>query len=226
MKVSAIITAAGLGKRMKSDRPKQFLEINSKPIIAITLEKFAKSKLVDNIVVVTSGDWIDRTSKLITSLNMEKKWLVVAGGKERQDSVYNGIKALPEDTDIVAIHDGVRPFIDPKTIDEAIELAGDTGAVIVAVPVKDTIKSGGPLIDKTIDRSNLWAAQTPQVFKYKDLLTVFENAMRDNFYGTDEAMLFEREKRAVTLLKGSYKNIKITTPEDIEIALAIEKRER
>lgn len=223
MKVSAIITAAGLGKRMGSQTPKQFLKLNGKPIISHTIEKFESSHLVDFISIVTDSAWISESETLLRNLNLTKKWRVVAGGDVRQDSVLNGLKSIPPDTEIVVVHDGVRPFISPEVIDRSIKTARENGSCIVAVPLKDTIKKGNDKIVETVDRSGLWAAQTPQTFRYDILKDAFDRAYESNFYGTDEAMLVERIGEPVMLLNGSYKNIKITTPEDMEIAEAFVK---
>jgi 2-C-methyl-D-erythritol 4-phosphate cytidylyltransferase len=228
MKVSAIITAAGLGKRMGRDRPKQFLEIGGSPILIHTLKKFEASKTVEFIVITTEALHLEETQELIAgSKILSKEWIVVAGGKKRQDSVSNGLNAIPQESEIVAVHDGVRPFIETSIIDQSVELARESGGCIVAVPVKDTIKRGTitDLISETVDRSSLWSAQTPQTFKYEILRRAHTEAYAEKFYGTDEASLVERINEPIKLLKGSYNNIKITTPEDLEFAEAFIKKE-
>lgn len=226
MKAAVIITAAGSGKRMGGSTPKQFLEIAGVPILMSSIKKFEASRYVSQIVVVTQNNRIKKTEGLIEKFGITKNWVVVSGGKQRQDSVFNGIKALSDDIEIVAIHDAVRPFVETPMIDQSIETAAREGACIVAVPIKDTIKRGNETVGETLDRSRLWAAQTPQTFRLKPLKEAFEKAYKDGFYGTDEASLFERIGKKVVLLKGSYKNIKITEPDDLLMAEALARSEK
>jgi len=224
MKTVAIITAAGFGKRM--GKPKQFLEIGGKPILELTLSIFEQTKAIDEIILVVNEEDVPRAKKF----KFAKLKKVVSGGKERQDSVYNGLKVLPDDAEIVAIHDGARPFVSSEIIEQAIEEARRSGAVVVGVPVKDTVKSinnepalpaGRQLtINKTLDRKKLWQAQTPQVFKKEVILKAFEQGY-NKFNVTDDAMLVEKMGVPVKMVMGSYQNIKITTPGDLKFAAAI-----
>lgn len=200
--------------------PKQFLEIGGVPILALTLRRFINAASINSIVIVTEDSRVNETQNYVAELGLQKKCLVVGGGKERQDSVRNGLSALSNDTDIVIVHDGVRPFIEPRLIDESVTQAAKYGACIVAVPISDTVKKAKDqdLISQTVERSGLWAAQTPQTFRYDILKRAFDNAYATNFYGTDEASLVERIGVPIKLLKGERKNIKITTPEDLELA--------
>ena len=217
----AIITAAGLGKRMNSTRPKQYLELSGRPILVHTLEKFASAGSIDGIIIVA-----DRSSLTMVQDNILKKvpckkiFKIVEGGAKRQDSVLAGLKELPDGVKIVAVHDGVRPFITPELIDRSVKEAASHGACIVAIPVKDTIKrvdSEGRIIE-TVERAGLWRAQTPQTFRVDILKKAFDKAAADDFYGTDEASLVERLEREIYILSGDERNIKITTPEDLKIA--------
>lgn len=219
MQIGAIIAAGGCGKRMNSSTSKQFLRIKGHPIIYYTLKIFESLNFIDEIILVIGSD-DKRQAEEIVSYYKFKKVKIVIGGKERQDSVYNGLKKLSPKTDIVIIHDGVRPFVTKKMIIESIKSAQSFGAVGVAVPVKDTIKVIGNnnLIKDTPTRSNLRAIQTPQVFKYDLIMRAYEKAFEDGFYGTDDTVLVERLGCPVKLIDGSYENIKITTPEDILIA--------
>jgi len=227
MKACAIITAAGIGRRMRADRPKQFLELAGRPIIIHTLEAFQKAASIDSLVIVTEPSWLDQTTHLIKTSNIDKPWKVVAGGAERQDSVRNGLNAIPNDAEIVAIHDGVRPFIDPSLIDASVEHASKEGGCIIAIPVRDTLKkANGTIIVETVDRSDLWAAQTPQTFRTDILRRAFKAAEDDGFLGTDDASLVERLGLPIHLLTGHSTNIKITSPEDIQIGEAILKMNR
>ncbi len=154
---------------------------------------------------------------------------IAYGGKERQDSIYNGLKKLDKNCDIVLIHDGARPFVDHRIINESIKVAKEKKAVVVGVPVSDTIKivSDGT-VQETPERNLLWAAQTPQTFEYNLIIDAYEQAYKNNYYGTDDSMLVENIGQSVTMVMGSYENIKITSPEDLNIAeqiLNMEKRD-
>lgn len=221
MKNIAIITAAGLGKRMNAAGPKQYLELNGKPILVHTLEKFAKAKLVDGIIIVSDKSSLFMVKDAILGKFPCKKVIkVVEGGEKRQDSVYFGLKEVPASTEVVAIHDGVRPFVTPELIDKSIEEARTHGACMIAIPVKDTIKrvdEEGRVVE-TVERAGLWRAQTPQTFRHDILTQAFEKAFKEGFYGTDDASLVERLDKEIYILAGDERNIKITTPEDLAIA--------
>ncbi len=224
MKNVAIITAAGIGKRMRANQPKQYLELNGRPILSHTLEKFQAARLIEGIVLVVDGASLD-----LVQDDMLKKWpcakvkWVVRGGDKRQDSVAQGLKAVPLGCEVVCVHDGVRPFITPEIIDRSVEEAASHGACIVAIPVKDTIKRVDMegRIAETVERAGLWRAQTPQTFKYELFESAMNQAKSEGFYGTDEASLVERFGHEVYILAGDERNIKITTPEDLKIAEAI-----
>lgn len=224
--VSAIIAAAGMSNRMKSKINKQFIYLNDKPILAHTIEKFEGCKYVDEIIVVAKEDEINYCKKeIVRKYKFRKVSKIVRGGKERQDSVYNGILALDERAGIVLSHDGARPFVKIKNIIDGIEGAYNHGACIIGVPVKDTIKvvDDDENINNTPNRSLLWQAQTPQCFKKEILMEGYRKAIEDNFIGTDDSMLVERLGVDVKIVMGSYENMKITTPEDIIIAESILK---
>lgn len=221
MKTVAIIVAGGVGKRIgEGNLPKQFLTLGDKPILVHTIEKFERCALIDEIIVVAPEDYLGHCSQAIVdhySFNKIKR--IVCGGDERQTSVYKGLKGCSNNTLIVAIHDGVRPLISPEKISESIKLCLQKKAVILAVPIKDTIKrvEDGSVIT-TLDREKLWLVQTPQVFEYKLILDAYEKASEDGFVGTDDSALVERLGYEVTVLEGEYENIKITTAEDLVIA--------
>ncbi|MFA5577382.1 MAG: 2-C-methyl-D-erythritol 4-phosphate cytidylyltransferase [Tissierellaceae bacterium] len=216
--ISVIIAAAGMSNRMGSKINKQFIAIGSKPILAHTVEKFEKCRYIDEIIIVSKEEEIEYCRKeIVRKYRFNKVTNIIRGGKERQDSVYNGILALDERSDIVLIHDGARPFVKIENIEDSIECVEKHGACVIGVPVTDTIKIVGEhkSIDKTPQRSLLWAAQTPQAF-YKDIiLGAYEKAQIDGFLGTDDSSLVERMGHEVRMVMGSYENIKITTPEDI-----------
>ena len=220
-----VIVAAGTGSRMKMEINKQFIKLNEKEIIAYTIEKFYKHKNIQDIVVVIKEEEAEFFKENILKKYKFKNIKIAYGGNERQDSVYNGLKLLDNKCDTVLIHDGARPFVSGYTIDKSIEEVKKHKAVVVGVRVKDTIKvinDKNDIID-TPDRSKLWAVQTPQTFDYNILLKSYEDAFKNGFYGTDDAMLVERIGYKVKMVEGSYNNIKITTQEDINIGTQILK---
>lgn len=224
--ISVIVAAAGMSNRMGSKINKQFISINNKPILAHTLEKFERCKYIDEIIVVAKEDEIDYCRKeIVRRYNFNKVSKIVRGGKERQDSVYNGILALNERADIVLSHDGARPFVKMENIIDGIKGAFKHGACVVGVPVKDTIKvvGDGDIIDETPNRDMLWAAQTPQCFKKEIILEGYRRAIEDSYVGTDDSSFAERLGIDVKMIMGSYENIKITTPEDLIVAESILK---
>ncbi len=224
--VSVIIAAAGMSNRMGSKINKQFIAINGKPILAHTIEKFEKSRYIDEIILVAKEEEIDYCRKeIVKKYRFKKVTNIIRGGKERQDSVYNGILALNENTDIVLTHDGARPFVKAENIRDGIEGVIKYGACIIGVPVTDTIKVVGDdnAIDKTPQRSLLWAAQTPQCFYKNVLIEGYDKAIKDSFSGTDDSSIVERIGYEVKMIMGSYENIKITTPEDIVLAESLLK---
>ena len=215
---SVIIVAAGSGKRMNMDINKQFIKLNKKEIIAHTIDVFYKNENVDEIIVCIKKEEEELFKDKIINKYSFKNIKIAYGGKERQDSIYNGLKCLDDKCDIVLIHDGARPFVDDRIINESIKVAREKKAVVVGTPVKDTIKVVcDGIINDTPNRVNLWAAQTPQVFEYKLITKAYEEAYENNYYGTDDSMLVENIGQEVTMIMGSYDNIKITSPEDISI---------
>lgn len=226
MFVSAIIVAAGKGSRMAAAKNKVYLNLRGMPVLYYTIKVFQNIPEIREIVVVASKGEIEYCRENIVerySFNKVKK--IVEGGDERQESVYNGLMAIDEKAKIVAIHDGARPLIDGKIIINAIKDAFIYKAVGVAVPVKDTIKIADEnnIVVNTPDRKSLWAIQTPQIFERELIITAHEKAIQDRFTGTDDTVLVERLGYKVRLVEGDYKNIKITTPEDLIIAEALLK---
>lgn len=214
----AVIVAAGKGSRMGTRESKQFLQIGDKPIVVQTMDIFNSLSWLDEIVLVTGRDDVDRCRAWVRDYGLDKVSAVIPGGRERQESVYLGIKQM--NTEWVMIHDGVRPFVTHEEIVTCRETAIREGAAVLGVPVKDTVKqvNGQGLITGTPDRQSLWAVQTPQAFRLSELLNAHETALRDGFQGTDDAMLLERIGCPVAVAEGKYSNIKITTPEDLEYA--------
>ncbi|MBU2622443.1 MAG: 2-C-methyl-D-erythritol 4-phosphate cytidylyltransferase [Proteobacteria bacterium] len=222
--VYAVIVAAGKGVRMKCTTLKQYLELEGVPLLSITLKAFDKCSLIDEIIlVVPSGDIGFCLEKIINPAGIQKKVTPVAGGLKRQDSVYNGLLAVDEKVSTVVIHDGVRPFVNPSSIEECIREAVLHGACILGLPVSDTLKlaDGSGYIKKTLERDSVWLAQTPQAFDYSLIKKAHDRARKEGFKGTDDASLVERIGEKVKIIRGSIENIKITTPEDLAIARAI-----
>ena len=218
-----VIVAAGTGSRMNMGINKQFIKLEGKEIIAYTIEKFYNNSNIEDIVVVVKEDESEFFKEEILDKYNFKNIKIAYGGKERQDSVYNGLKLLDEKCDVVLIHDGARPFVSDKIIDKSIEEAKEHKAIVVGVPVKDTIKviDNDKNIVDTPNRSVLWAVQTPQTFDYNILIDAYKDAFKNKFYGTDDAMLVERIGYKVKMLEGSYNNIKITTQEDLNVGSQI-----
>lgn len=216
-----IVAAAGVGKRMGLDYPKQFLEVEGKPIFIRTLEMIEKNQKVTGIVVVTNKEYIYEVKKMCQTFKVNKVIDVVGGGKERQDSIYNALEKLPKES-IIGVQDGVRPFIEERYIEDSytkLMMEPNLDGVVIGMPVKDTIKvinSKGEIVE-TPTRDCLFAAQTPQVFRGKILHRSYEKAKKQNFLGTDDSSLVEKFGGSVGTILGSYENIKITTPEDLLI---------
>jgi len=220
LKVVAIIVAAGSGKRMGHSTKKQFLSIGAKPILAYTLDVFHSIDRVDRIILVIPKGWKGYCQKeIVEKYGYRKEIEVITGGVRRQDSVAAGLAIVPSGYEIVIIHDGVRPFVTRRMITESIAKARKFGACVVAIPVTDTIKLvKNGTIERTIPREYLWRVQTPQTFRLSLIKKAYAKAMKDKFYGTDDAQLVERMNRPVKVILGDYKNIKITTREDLVLA--------
>lgn len=217
----AVVLAAGKGKRMHSAVQKQFLMLGGKPVIFYSLEQFEQCPFIDEIVLVTGEEEIDYCRKeIVEKFDFQKVKKIVAGGAERFLSVYNGLKACT--CDFVYIHDGARPFVDQAILERTREDVKRYGACVAGMPVKDTIKisDGDGYADVTPPRSRVWMVQTPQVFAYSCIKDAYDKLIADGRMDvTDDAMVLEcmtGQKTKLTL--GSYENIKITTPEDLEIA--------
>ncbi|MCL5104755.1 MAG: 2-C-methyl-D-erythritol 2,4-cyclodiphosphate synthase [Armatimonadetes bacterium] len=240
---SALIPAAGRGERFSREGNKVFAELAGKPILAHTLSVFESSRAVGEIILVVGEHELEAAGDLVGRFGFAKVRAIVPGGAHRQDSVYNGLRKVTHD--IVAIHDAARPMVTREIIERSIEEADRIGACIAAVPVIDTIKQGtgnrpfdrtqdreqgtgnrregeAPaepvIVTGTIDRWNLYSVQTPQTFRTELIRSAFERALAEGFYATDDAALVEHNGGKVTIVPGSYDNIKITTPSDAEFA--------
>jgi 2-C-methyl-D-erythritol 4-phosphate cytidylyltransferase len=226
MSIAALILAAGQGQRMGLGYNKMFLELLDKPLLAHTLKVWQPLDEVEQLVVVTGAKEVNRVKELVDRYRFSRVTHVVAGGNTRQESVYQGLLSLVEhQPDIVLIHDGARPFVNRQLIKDLINAVRQYGAAILAVPVKDTIKVAEEgQIKSTLDRSRLWAAQTPQGFRFPLIIKAHQEAIRMNRTGTDDAALVEALGHLVYIVHGSAGNIKVTTPDDIRLALAMLKR--
>ncbi|MBL7151552.1 MAG: 2-C-methyl-D-erythritol 4-phosphate cytidylyltransferase [Candidatus Omnitrophica bacterium] len=228
MFVSAIILAAGKGLRLKSRVPKPLVKINSRPIIIYSLFTFSRHPLVSEIILVANSANKEALIRKIKQYRISKISSIVEGGKRRQDSVRCGLKRLSPETDLVLVHDGARPFVGKEEISAVIKEALETRAAVLGVPVKCTIKQvHSPqtivhrkyIVKKTLGRENLWEIQTPQVFARELILNAYRKFSRSDV--TDDAALAEKSGVKISVVPGSYHNIKITTPEDLIMAKAL-----
>jgi 2-C-methyl-D-erythritol 4-phosphate cytidylyltransferase/2-C-methyl-D-erythritol 2,4-cyclodiphosphate synthase len=218
MDVIGIVLAAGQGERMRVKVRKPYLTLSEHPILFHTLRNFLTCTLIDYTYLVVAPSDIERCKEIVEHF---QKIQIVEGGKERQDSVYNALKKISK-ADIIVIHDGVRPFVEDSLVEKVINQASKHGAAIVAVPMVDTVKVvEGGVVKRTLPRSILWSAQTPQAFKFELLKACYKEAYKCGYYATDDSELVERSGVKPKLVMGSRKNIKITTQEDLVVAEAI-----
>ena len=225
-RVSTIIAAAGKSTRMNAGINKQYMMAAGKPVLAHTIDVFERIGIIsDIIIVIGKEDEPVFNDYILNRYKYSKISAVTYGGSDRQASVYNGLRAVSAKSDIVCVHDGARPLITPDIILNTVTAAYEKGAACVGVPVKDTIKKKGGegIIEETLDRSMLWSIQTPQAFKREILEKAHRIAAEEGFIGTDDSVLVERLGYPVHMVMGSYKNIKITTPEDLIFAEAVLK---
>lgn len=226
LKICAVIVAAGSGKRMGARENKVFLELMEKPVLAYTLSAFQVCDIIDNIVIVTRECDMDICRELVKKYDIDKVSVIVTGGATRQESVYNGLKAVEPDTDIIAVHDGARALIEPECIAEVVENAIRCGASAVGVKSKDTLKmtDADMFIISTVDRESVYNIQTPQTFKTDIIMSAHEYAREHGIEATDDCALVEMRGGKIKITEGSYDNIKLTTPEDLSVAENILKR--
>lgn len=225
---TAIVLAAGQGKRMQSKVQKQYLLLADKPVLYYSLKAFEDSFIDQIILVVGKGEEEYCRKEIVDKYSFSKVTAIVEGGKERYHSVANGVKAISNTTDYVFVHDGARPFVTLEVLERALEQVKLTDACVVGMPVKDTVKISDEegFVEITPPRARVWQVQTPQVFghaviasAYKKLIEQEDTLIKQGILVTDDAMVVEFfEKKKVKLVEGSYQNIKITTPEDLNIA--------
>jgi 2-C-methyl-D-erythritol 4-phosphate cytidylyltransferase len=217
-----VIPAAGQGKRMNAVISKQWIELLGEPVLKHTLDVFEKDPACSGIVLVGSERELKQMQDFVQTFQYTKVRQIVPGGSERQQSVYEGLKKVPEDAELVLIHDAARPFITHHHISQLVENAAETGSAVLAVPVKDTVKRAVQnQVVETIDRSSLWAVQTPQAFRLSIVKEAHEKAATEQYLGTDDASLVERIGHTVAIVMGDYHNIKLTTSDDLLFGQAI-----
>lgn len=214
MQKYVVIVAGGSGKRMKSELPKQFIELNGKPILMHTIEAFSFDDI--QIILVLPSDQIDFWQDLVKQHNFDISHKVIEGGKERFHSVKNGLNAIKDSSGLVAIHDGVRPLVKEEIISNAYRVAQEQGNAIVSIGLKDSIRSISGARNKQEDRANFRLIQTPQTFQVQLIKEAFEQGFDPLF--TDDASVLEKAGHQINLIDGDYQNIKITTPEDLIVA--------
>jgi len=222
MKVTAIVPAAGLGLRLNSKVAKPLLNIDSQPILIHTLKTISSHPLINNIILGFNKNDLETVKSLVSTQGIRKIYKIIEGGSTRKQTVKNALSALPFETDLVLIHDGVRPFVEDKVLSSAIDAASKYGAAVAGVPVKSTIKRinlNELEVDATLRRNEVWEIQTPQVFKKDIIIRAYSNI--DNIEAPDDAFLVERMGHKVMIVLGSYFNIKITTFEDLVFAESI-----
>ncbi len=217
--IVAVIPSAGKGERLKAKKPKQFLEIKGIPLLVYTLMKFERHSQVDAVILSVSPEYIELTQNIVSSYNLKKVIKIVEGGKTRQESVFNGVKTAPENTQIFLVHDAVRPFVSAELITRIISEVKVSGACVPAIPVRDTLNRvvEGEIVEN-VNRKNLFCIQTPQGIKADILKTLLERAQIEGLFFTDESSLLLHYGYKVKLVEGSFLNFKITYPEDLFLA--------
>ena len=218
MKVFAIIPAGGKGKRGGTETPKQYLRFHGKELIVCTLEVFQKNNFVNEIIIAAEPAYFSLLKEIKEKFRLTKISKIVEGGVERQDSVYNALKAIKaDDNDLVAVHDAARPLLPENILTNAIKTAKEKGNALVCVKARDTLLKGDKIVKEYVDRAEMYYVQTPQIFRYEDLMKAMKKAYEKNFIGTDESMLIKELGININIVEGSMLNFKVTTATDIEM---------
>jgi 2-C-methyl-D-erythritol 4-phosphate cytidylyltransferase len=218
VKTFAIIPAGGKGKRGGTETPKQYLRFHGKELIAYTLEVFQKNNLIDEIIISAESEYFSLLNEIKDKYNLTKISQIVEGGEARQDSVQNALKAInADDNDLIAVHDAARPLLPENILTKAINIAKEKGNALVCLKARDTLLKGDEFVKEYVDRSEMYYVQTPQIFKYRDLMKAMKNAYEKNFIGTDESMLIKQIGIDINIVEGSMLNFKVTTSTDIEM---------
>ena len=218
MSIFAVIPAGGKGARSGFSLPKQYLKVNGKELITYTFEVFQNNRSVDDITVAADPFYFDLLKSIKRKYSISKLNRMVEGGKERQDSVFNAVNSLPASPDdIVLVHDAARPLLPERVLSRAIYTAKEKGNALVCIKAKDTLIRGNTIVEKYLDREQVYYVQTPQVFTYSVLKKALDKAYKDNFYGTDESVLVRRIREKINVVEGSVFNFKVTSHEDFEL---------
>lgn len=225
MKAVAIIVAAGEGRRLGGTVPKVYIPLSGRPMLLRTLDKFCSTRHIIRVIIVAAASELSRCEAMLRADPALKRcpWIIQSGGATRQESVKRGLDKVEAGVDVIAIHDGARPFVSAGLIDRCVEAAYDRGAAAVGLPARDTIKfvSENRWVQSTPERSALWEIQTPQAFRKELIMEAHEQAVRQGLQATDDAMLVERMGTAVYVIEGERTNFKITLPEDLLFAEAL-----
>lgn len=218
MKCVAIIPSGGIGSRFNSPIPKQYVKVLGKELIAYTIDVFQRSPLVDEIIIPADESYFSLLNQIKKKYKFSKLIKIVKGGKQRQDSVYNGLISKDfEPNDLIIVHDAARPLLSGTLLEKAIKSAVEFDSIVVAIKARDTLIKAENDILGYVDRENIYYAQTPQIFRHKILKESFVKAIADNFIGTDESMLVKRAKNNVKIVEGDFSNFKITTKYDLNL---------
>ncbi len=219
MRTYAIIPSGGVGKRIDSSLPKQYIQVNGKELIAYTLEVFQKCDQIDEIIIPAQKEYFDLLNHIKTKYDISKLTRIVEGGKERQHSVFNALQSITaRENDLIAVHDAARPLLSNKILLDAIETAKKFKSVIVAIKAKDTLIKGNEFVEDYIDRSEIYYVQTPQIFKFDILLESMISAHKHNFLGFDESILvYNSSNHKIKIVEGSLLNFKVTTKSDLDL---------
>ena len=217
MKTSAIIPSGGIGSRFNSPIPKQYLKVLGKELISYTLHTFQHCEKIDEIIIPAHESYFELLNQIKTENNFYKISKIVSGGKERQDSVYNGLIAGNfKSEDLIVVHDAARPLLSKTLLEKAINLAWNFDSVVVGIRARDTLFNAEDFVTDYVDRSKIYYAQTPQIFRYRILKKAFDLANENKFYGTDESMLVKNAGFDVKVVDGEFQNFKITNESDLE----------
>ncbi len=214
----AIIPSGGIGKRINSSLPKQYVKVKGKELIAYTLEVFQNCSLIDKIILAAQPEYFNLLEEIKKKYKISKLYKIVEGGKERQDSVFNALQATnAEDDDVIVVHDAARPLLSNNILQKSITEAKIFDNVIVAIKATDTLVSGKEFVQNYLDRNLTYHVQTPQISKYKTLLDAMNFAKTNNFIGTDESILLHKASNKIKIVEGSSLNFKVTTQSDLDL---------
>ncbi len=222
MKTYAIIPSGGIGKRINSSLPKQYIEVNGKELIAYTLEIFQKCNQIDEIIIPAQKEYFELLKSIKSKYGIDKLTNIVEGGNERQNSVFNALQSISaKDDDLIIVHDAARPLLPQKVLLDGISTAKEFNSVIIAIKAKDTLVKGNEYVEDYINRNEVFYVQTPQIFKYKTLYESMILAFNKNFIGSDESILVHNASNNIKIVEGSIINFKVTTESDLDLVRLI-----